>query len=566
MLGAGASATSRSARFGLGARGLTFGLETQEEPAEPLRFYDKLNNCDISCDVDREENTQPGLRSVRSCGEGKVYSSGTGRFTGFEDHKGKSILAKYEDGSIAGLAVDAGAGKIALWTASIEYPLTEEPASSIPTSQDTTASEKLRKELLQTSLLQLGLQSPPDEDNKLSILRPLPQFLTSTPSKRTIVSQITNAIAAPQLGSQLSVLKDANDEFLFHALQEGMGLMTTAREDAKSSSDPSTWQPKHIIVCQDGELPSRELTPLFDLALFYSTLAEARKREDLLSTEPWGTGEAVLYGEAVTSTQTMLDKNPVLLSQLPTPLLSLASYQLAGRGRGSNVWLSPSGCLQFSILQRVSLSGPAAFPPAKIVFVQYLFALAVVEACRDEAVLGPRVGERIRVKWPNDLYAQVSDDGEVRKVGGVLVNTSFSGGKVDIVIGCGLNVLNQPPITSLAQLHPGAKEKLSIEKTAAVIMAKFESMWNVFLRECSFEPLLDLYLKRWLHSDQVVTLTTTTPHIKVRITGITLDYGLLRTIPERTGLGRGASEGEFIDLQPDGNSFDLMANLIKLKS
>ena len=65
-------------------------------------------------------------------------------------------------------------------------------------------------------------------------------------------------------------------------------------------------------------------------------------------------------------------------------------------------------------------------------------------------------------------------------------------------------------------------------------------------------------------SDQLVTLTTTNPPKAVRIIGITPDHGLLRTIPERTGWG---GEGEeFIDLQPDGNSFDMMAGLIKSKT
>jgi hypothetical protein len=65
-------------------------------------------------------------------------------------------------------------------------------------------------------------------------------------------------------------------------------------------------------------------------------------------------------------------------------------------------------------------------------------------------------------------------------------------------------------------------------------------------------------------SDQLVTLTTTTPHTKVRIVGITPDYGLLRTIPVREGLR--ADENEYIDLQPDGNSFDMMEGLIKTKT
>jgi biotin--protein ligase len=63
------------------------------------------------------------------------------------------------------------------------------------------------------------------------------------------------------------------------------------------------------------------------------------------------------------------------------------------------------------------------------------------------------------------------------------------------------------------------------------------------------------------YSDQIVTLETVQPPIQVRIAGITPDYGLLRTIPEKYTAG----QSQFIDLQPDGNSFDMMAGLIKVK-
>lgn len=66
--------------------------------------------------------------------------------------------------------------------------------------------------------------------------------------------------------------------------------------------------------------------------------------------------------------------------------------------------------------------------------MQYLFALAVVEACRSECVLGSEAGSRVRIKWPNDLYA-VTLDGEKKKIGGILVNTSFSAGRVELVVG-----------------------------------------------------------------------------------------------------------------------------------
>ena len=60
-----------------------------------------------------------------------------------------------------------------------------------------------------------------------------------------------------------------------------------------------------------------------------------------------------------------------------------------------------------------------------------------------------------------------------------------------------------------------------------------------------------------------MTLTTTTPHTRVRVVGITSDFGLLRTIPESGGYS--TSQG-YIDLQPDGNSFDLMAGMIMAKA
>lgn len=67
-------------------------------------------------------------------------------------------------------------------------------------------------------------------------------------------------------------------------------------------------------------------------------------------------------------------------------------------------------------------------------FVQYLFALAVVEACREDTVLGEQ-GCRLRLKWPNDLYIVGDTENDRKKVGGILVNTSFTGGVVALVIG-----------------------------------------------------------------------------------------------------------------------------------
>lgn len=101
---------------------------------------------------------------------------------------------------------------------------------------------------------------------------------------------------------------------------------------------------------------------------------------------------------------------------------------MSGRGRSSNSWISSAGCLQFSLLLRLPLS-----QSRKIVFLQYLFGLAVVQAVRTKEGY-EKVG--IRVKWPNDLYGEVGGEGgELRKVGGILVNSSFAGDEFSLVVG-----------------------------------------------------------------------------------------------------------------------------------
>lgn len=149
-----------------------------------------------------------------------------------------------------------------------------------------------------------------------------------------------------------------------------------------------------------------------------------------------------------------------------------------------------------------------------------------------------------------------------------------------------------PPLASLALLAPPGGAP-SPEVMLALIMTKFESMWEEFIRaRGSWAPFADAYLDAWMHScvapspsptssllvsivhvfaiyyrDQLVTLTTVTPPRAVRIVGITPDHGLLRTLPERSAwIAGGSADTGFIDLQPDGNSFDLMAGLIKAKT
>lgn len=63
--------------------------------------------------------------------------------------------------------------------------------------------------------------------------------------------------------------------------------------------------------------------------------------------------------------------------------------------------------------------------------------------------------------------------------------------------------------------------------------------------------------------DQRVTIESTGQVVK--IVGITPDHGMLRTVPvdvDRSGREGGARTKAFVDLQPDGNGFDMLKSLL----
>ena len=53
-----------------------------------------------------------------------------------------------------------------------------------------------------------------------------------------------------------------------------------------------------------------------------------------------------------------------------------ATTQIAGRGRGSNVWVSPAGSLVFSVCMKHAMELSNTAP---VVFIQYLAAIAIAE-------------------------------------------------------------------------------------------------------------------------------------------------------------------------------------------
>lgn len=295
--------------LGLGAR-----ISSRSAGDGVLVFRDSVSGAYI--DLVYPESPERHRRSVSTVvsDTDAFYESTRCDFVGVEVGRNAKILGRYADADMetletAGLKFDVGQGQIALLGFDLERPV---PATTIaPSPHDTYLLEEKRRNFLQTIVQQLGLQIP---NSTLPISHPLPQFLTGHPQHPDIVSQITEllTLTPSSVSGSSGVFDDANDVFHFYTLESAPSLMQECRD---RSTDPSLSSPdegqrsKHIISCANGQLPDPKLTPLFDFKSYFDALPSATNQSDLPENEwPWRLGEALLYGEVVTSTQTMLDR------------------------------------------------------------------------------------------------------------------------------------------------------------------------------------------------------------------------------------------------------------------
>ncbi len=248
------------------------------------------------------------------------------------------ICGRWEEpvGAIAGIQVPVGSGRAAFWGISPCFDGIEDTENVLA--------------LLRYTLTSLGLTIPipPETTAEESSNAPtsiprhaLPQFLLHAPGKRRISETILQRLGLESTGDSepALVIKDRVDAFHFHkiaTLELGVRLVAEARAFAGASSgatlatDPP---PRHIIVLPPDVLPTGELTPKFDAKKYFAVLAEARE-DQASDTDSWGVGEALFYGETVTSTQTMLERyalhhstaRPSPSPSPPSPSLKLPKY------------------------------------------------------------------------------------------------------------------------------------------------------------------------------------------------------------------------------------------------
>jgi BirA family biotin operon repressor/biotin-[acetyl-CoA-carboxylase] ligase len=160
-----------------------------------------------------------------------------------------------------------------------------------------------------------------------------------------------------------------------------------------------------------------------------------------------------------------------------------AGEQTAGRGRGDNVWCSPTGGLYLSVALPVK-------EPEVLPLVGPSVAVAVTRWLRE------RFAVDAGIKWPNDWLV------EDRKLGGLLLElVRAPRGTLAVVAGVGINVRRTPQVpnrraflpTSLSEwadvtnvpLEPLARELAAVVLGAGAVRAVEEPALRVAMKESS---------------------------------------------------------------------------------
>ncbi|KAK7424715.1 biotin holocarboxylase synthetase [Neonectria punicea] len=513
------------------------------------------------------------------------YYNGGGIFVDAASTKTNKVevLASYEDetavdggdGNAAVILCSVGSGKAMLTGPHPEFAAVNlHPQPTIPGYAeliDNLADEdKSRVDFLKACLSKLGLEVSLSDAGVPSLSRLHLSSLEETGVSELLASMediIDKENGEEWIRGEGDTFHIQNEETIWNVESLQQSLAQPDESGASSSSLTTDYSKivKKIMPHEKGP-PHPKLTPQFNHGLYFSSLRRYQKMEP--QAEEWG--NLLMYGEVLTSTNTILEKylvnepacpNPKILSKLSTGFTVSASTQVAGRGRGSNVWVSPAGCLIFSTV----INHPAHLAVSRpVVFIQYIAAIAIVEAIQSyDRGYG---NLPVKLKWPNDIYAldptESGDQPHYVKIGGILSQCLYSNGSYQIVLGIGINTNNPRPTTSISDLLPPGVPELHLETLLARILTRLEAVHAQFLHEGFSSDLEARYYRHWLHTGQAVTLEAEAG-VKARVLGITRDWGMLR-VEEVDSSGRGT--GRLWTLQSDENSFDYWKGLVRKKT
>jgi BirA family biotin operon repressor/biotin-[acetyl-CoA-carboxylase] ligase len=168
----------------------------------------------------------------------------------------------------------------------------------------------------------------------------------------------------------------------------------------------------------------------------------------------------------------------------------VARSQNAGRGRHGRQWGSPPGNLYASLL----LTSPCE--PALAPQLGFVAGLALHDAAARVAGL-----PGLALKWPNDLLI------ERAKTAGLLLEGESRAGRLDVIIGFGVNIATHPaatpyPATCLKDHAPGA----SVEAMLAALSDAWVARLAAWSRPGGFGPTREAWLERAAFLGETITI------------------------------------------------------------
>ena len=190
----------------------------------------------------------------------------------------------------------------------------------------------------------------------------------------------------------------------------------------------------------------------------------------------------------------------------------VVDQQTGGRGRQGRVWISPPGNLYASL----ALIDPCAM--ASSPQLGFLTAFAVHDALNR---LHP-FGDRLKLKWPNDLLL----DGA--KLSGQLLEGSTQAGRFCVVIGIGVNLAHHPQDT----IYPAtdlASKGLSVDvKTLLCALCEtFDHLLGLWNRGEGFAQIRALWLAHAAYLDREIEMRNDGRVVKGLFKGIDAEGRLL---------------------------------------
>lgn len=190
----------------------------------------------------------------------------------------------------------------------------------------------------------------------------------------------------------------------------------------------------------------------------------------------------------------------------PGKLWIVARRQNAGRGRHGRQWGSPPGNLYASLL----LTDPCE--PALAPQLGFVAGLALHDAAAK--LLGPAAAT-LKLKWPNDLLLGGA------KMSGLLLEGESRAGRLNVILGCGVNIASCPSDTPYPATYlKAAVPEASVEALLVALSDAWAKRFAIWAEPGGFGPTRAAWLERAAFLGETITIRLPEGPLQGRFAGL----------------------------------------------